>query len=261
MKPGFAGFRPEAMKFLRGLKKNNDREWFQPRKETFDNEVKAPMIELVAALQREIETAAPDYLQDPAKCVYRIYRDTRFSKDKTPYKTHISAALKKQGLGRDGSAVFYFHLAADEVVIAVGSYMPGPVELRALRNHMAENYKQFAKLCQEPKLRASLGALQGAQLNTRAEGLRSRASGSGFVEAQTVLLQQRTKCGNGHYAGTLQRAFERLKGCGTGHAISKSASGWIGEGGRQPLPARFARIKALGNGEAVVRPPHGPLGK
>ena len=170
MKPGFAGFRPEAMKFLRGLKKNNDREWFQPRKEIFDNEVKAPMIELVAALQREIETAAPDYLQDPAKCVYRIYRDTRFSKDKTPYKTHISAALKKQGLGRDGSAVFYFHLAADEVVIAVGSYMPGPVELRALRNHMAENYKQFAKLCQEPKLRAALGELQGAQLTRVPKG-------------------------------------------------------------------------------------------
>jgi len=164
MKTGFAGFRPEGMKFLKGLKKNNEREWFQARKEIFDSEVKAPMVELVAALQRSVEKSAPDYLQDPAKCVYRIYRDTRFSKNKTPYKTQISAALKKQGLGRDGSAVFYFHVSPEEVVMAVGSYMPGPEELRALRQHMAEHHKEFEKICGAAKFRAALGELQGEQL-------------------------------------------------------------------------------------------------
>ena len=108
MKTGFAGFRPEGMKFLKGLKKNNEREWFQARKEIFDSEVKAPMVELVAALQRSVEKSAPDYLQEPAKCVYRIYRDTRFSKNKTPYKTQISAALKKQGLGGMAARCFTF---------------------------------------------------------------------------------------------------------------------------------------------------------
>ena len=169
-KGAFPGFSPNALKFLRGLKKNNDREWFQPRKEIFDIEVKAPMTELVAALQRTIAKTAPEYQQDPAKCVYRIYRDTRFSKDKTPYKTHISAALKAQGLSRDASAVFYFHLSADELVIAAGSYMPGPDELRALRTHIAEHHEEFVKLCRAPKLRAALGELQGAQLNRVPKG-------------------------------------------------------------------------------------------
>ena len=164
MKTGFAGFPLEGIKFLRGLKKNNQRDWFQPRKEMFDTAVKAPMVELVAALQRDIEKTAPDYIQDPAKCVYRIYRDTRFSKNKTPYKTMISAAIKKQGLGRDGSAVFYFHISPDEVLLAAGSYRPGPEELRALRNYLAEHHAAFAKLCRAPKLRAALGELQGEQL-------------------------------------------------------------------------------------------------
>ncbi len=166
----FPGFRPEAIKFLRGLKKNNDREWFQPRKEIFETEVKAPMTELVAALQRGIAQTAPEYQQDPAKCVYRIYRDTRFSKDKTPYKTHISAALKAQGLSRDASAVFYFHISAAELVIAAGCYMPGPNELRALRTHIADHHEEFAKLCRAPKLRAALGELQGTQLNRVPKG-------------------------------------------------------------------------------------------
>ena len=170
MTNGFAGFRPEALKFLRALKKNNDREWFHPRKDVFDAEVKAPMIELVAALQREIETLAPAYLQEPAKCVYRIYRDTRFSKDKTPYKTNISASIKQQGLGKEGSAVFYFQISPEETLLAAGSYMPGPEELRALRQHLAENHVQFQKLCRAPAVVASLGALQGAQLTRVPKG-------------------------------------------------------------------------------------------
>src|SRR5580704_13705256 len=103
MKNGFAGFSPEAIKFLRALKKNNDREWFQPRKEIYEREWKAPMIELVTALQKEMMSFAPDYVQDPAKAVFRLYRDTRFSKDKTPYKTHVAAAMRRRGLSKDGS--------------------------------------------------------------------------------------------------------------------------------------------------------------
>lgn len=170
MKPGFAGFPGEGIRFLRALKKNNNREWFQPRKEIFDTQVKAPMTELVAALQRDIEKIAPEYVQDPAKCIYRIYRDTRFSKNKTPYKTMISAALKKHGLGRDGSAVFYFHISPEEVLFAAGSYRPGPEELRALRNHLAEHHQALDKLCRAPKLRSTLGELQGEQLTRVPKG-------------------------------------------------------------------------------------------
>ena len=129
----FSGFSPEAIKFLRGLKRNNRREWFQPRKEIFDTKLKARMMELVEAINAELLRFAPDHIADPKKAVYRIYRDTRFSADKTPYKTHLAAIFPHRDLGKQSSAGFYFHLTAERVGIAAGSYMPGPDELRAVR--------------------------------------------------------------------------------------------------------------------------------
>src|SRR5882672_3168342 len=86
----FPGFSPDALSFLRALKRNNRREWFQPRKEKYEALIKVPMLEMVAALNEELARFAPDYVTPPEKAVYRIYRDTRFSPDKTPYKTHIA---------------------------------------------------------------------------------------------------------------------------------------------------------------------------
>ena len=107
----FPGFSPEALKFLRGLERNNRREWFQPRKETFETLVKAPMTQLVEAVNAELLRFAPDHITDPKKSVYRIYRDTRFSADKTPYKTHIAAIFPPRGLEKHASAGFYFHVS------------------------------------------------------------------------------------------------------------------------------------------------------
>ena len=100
MKNTFPGFPPEGIAFLRNLKKHNDREWFTPRKAVFEETVKKPMIELVGAIHREMLRFAPDYVGEPAKCVYRIYRDTRFSKDKTPYKTYASALFLRNGFDK-----------------------------------------------------------------------------------------------------------------------------------------------------------------
>src|SRR5207244_3382352 len=105
----FPGFPSEALTFLRGLARNNRRDWFQPRKEIFETKVKAPMIELVEAVNAELLKFAPDYINDPKKAIYRIYRDTRFSPDKTPYKTHIAAVFPRRGLDRQAGAGFYFH--------------------------------------------------------------------------------------------------------------------------------------------------------
>jgi len=94
----FPGFPPEALTFLRSLKRNNRREWFQPRKEIFETKVKAPIIQLVEAINAELLDFAPEHITDPKKAVYRIYRDTRFSADKTPYKTHIAAIFPDRNL-------------------------------------------------------------------------------------------------------------------------------------------------------------------
>jgi uncharacterized protein (TIGR02453 family) len=167
----FPGFSPEAVTFLRSLKRNNRREWFQPRKEIFETRLKAPMIELVEAVNAELLKFAPDHITDPKKAVYRIYRDTRFRADKTPYKTHVAAIFPHHGLGKQSSAGFYFHLTAKSVGIAAGSYMPGPDELRAVRVWLADNHKKFRVAAARPhKL---LGKLQGSAVTRMPKGFDS----------------------------------------------------------------------------------------
>ena len=147
----FPGFSPEALKFLSSLKRNNRREWFQPRKEVFETLLKAPMTQLVEAINAELLGFAPDHITDPKKAVYRIYRDTRFSADKTPYKTHIAAIFPQRGLEKHSSAGFYFHITAKGAGVAAGSYMPGPEELKLVRTWLAENHAAFRKAARRPQ--------------------------------------------------------------------------------------------------------------
>lgn len=158
------------MRFLRSLARNNDREWFQPRKQRYEELWKAPMTELVTVLHVHMAKFAPEYVQDPAKAVARIYRDTRFSKDKTPYKTYVSAVLRRRGLSKDGSAQFYFHVDSKEVVMAGGCYMPSADELRAIRMYLSEHHAGFLRLTRSPKLKAAMGELQGERLTRAPKG-------------------------------------------------------------------------------------------
>ena len=133
----FPGFSREAMQFFRGLARNNNRDWFLPRKPIFEEHVKQPMHELVAQVNAALKTFAPEYVTEPSKAVYRFYRDTRFSKDKTPYKDHIAASFYHRGLMGQGAAGFYFHVSHKDVGIGGGVYMTMPETLLAIRNHLA----------------------------------------------------------------------------------------------------------------------------
>src|SRR5438552_1080473 len=93
----FPGFSPKALSFFRQLERNNKREWFQPRKEQFEELCRAPMLELVAQVVDDLREFAVDHVLEPKRAIYRIYRDTRFSKDKSPYKTHIAAIFPTRG--------------------------------------------------------------------------------------------------------------------------------------------------------------------
>jgi uncharacterized protein (TIGR02453 family) len=164
----FPGFPPEALKFLRNLERNNNRGWFQPRKETFDTKLKAPIMDLVEAINAELPSFAPEHINDPKKAVYRIYRDTRFSPDKTPYKTHIGAIFPRRGLGKQSSAGFYLQVSAKSVGIASGAYMPGKEELAAIRAWMAENHVAFRKASRGPE--KLMGKLHGDSLTRMPKG-------------------------------------------------------------------------------------------
>jgi uncharacterized protein (TIGR02453 family) len=164
----FPGFPPEALTFLRNLKKNNNRDWFQPRKETFETKLKTPMMELVEGINAELLKFAPHHITDARKAIYRIYRDTRFSADKTPYKTHIAAVFPKHGADRHSSAGFYFHVAATDLAIAAGAYMPGPEDLYAIRTWITENHKEFLRIAKG--VEKVFGELRGESLSRSPKG-------------------------------------------------------------------------------------------
>jgi uncharacterized protein (TIGR02453 family) len=133
--PPFPGFRPEAFRFFRQLKRNNHREWFKPRKETYEDEVLWPMRCLVAEVAREAPAHGVPLTGDPRRAIFRLYRDTRFSKNKDPYKTHVGAYLTRGG-GREEDGGLYVHVGADEAFVGGGFWSPSPGLLRRWREHM-----------------------------------------------------------------------------------------------------------------------------
>jgi uncharacterized protein (TIGR02453 family) len=181
----FTSFPPEALKFLRGLARNNQREWFQPRKEIFETKVKAPMLELAEAINAELLTFAPGHINDPKKAVYRIYRDTRFSPDKTPYKTHVGAIFPRRGLGRESAAGFYVQVSPKSVGIAAGAYIPGPAELFAIRTWMAENHTAFRKAAKGPE--KLMGKLHGDSLTRSPKGFDPAHPASDLIRGKSWL--------------------------------------------------------------------------
>lgn len=170
MTPRFSGFPKEAPAFLRALKRNNNREWFLAHKQVFDEKVKAPMVQLVEALNTALADFAPSYVTDPAKAVYRIYRDTRFSADKTPYKTHMAALFLPRGLEKHASGSLYFEISAEDVGVAGGIYMPGPEQLLAVRGHLAGQHEPFRRILAGRQLRRLMGGLCGEQLTRVPKG-------------------------------------------------------------------------------------------
>ena len=161
MKTKFPGFAPEALAFLRELKDNNDREWFTPRKQIYEEQVRLPMIELVRAIHGEMLRFAPQYVGEPAKCVFRIYRDTRFSKNKIPYKTNVAASFRHARAGKHEGAGYYFSVSPDEIEVGGGIYMPAPETLLAVRRYISENHEEFRKTFETPKLKKLMGELYG----------------------------------------------------------------------------------------------------
>jgi uncharacterized protein (TIGR02453 family) len=172
----FPGFSKKGMTWLRQIPKNNTRDWFMAHKPTFETEVKEATESLVAALGIKMATFAPQYVPPEAKkAVQRVYRDVRFSKDKSPYKTSMGAKFGRVSAdgkagGVDDCAGFWFSLSAQGVDVVGGSYAPGGPQLAALRAHIAANHKALSKLLARKPLRDAMGELQGEQLKRAPKG-------------------------------------------------------------------------------------------
>jgi uncharacterized protein (TIGR02453 family) len=158
-------FTPEALKFLRGLARHNDRAWFDPRKPIYERELRAPMLALIEEVNHALATFAPDHVRPAHKIMMRIYRDTRFDAARgiaaRPYKTNVAAWWLRTGLEKTSGAGFYFHLSPTETVIAAGAYMPSAGQLLAIRRHIEAHPAELPALLANRKLKAALSEFEG----------------------------------------------------------------------------------------------------
>lgn len=156
-------FSRKTLAFLRALKRNNDREWFKARKAEYEAHVRAPMVALLGHLADDFQSFAPELVADPKVSLFRIYRDTRFSADKTPLKTNAAAHFPDRRLRKAGAGL-YLEVAPKWVWIGGGIYMPETHELVAIRAHIDRQHRKLRKIVESRSFVAATGKLHGEQL-------------------------------------------------------------------------------------------------
>ena len=157
-------FTRKTLAFLRALKRNNDRDWFRARKADYEQHVRGPMTALLQQLARDLPGFAPDLVSDPRVCLFRIYRDTRFSSDKRPLKTNVAAHFPSRKFPKGEGAGLYVEVAPQWVWIGGGIYMPSSSELNAIRAAIAADHRRFRRVVTAPSFRRAVGELSGEQL-------------------------------------------------------------------------------------------------
>jgi uncharacterized protein (TIGR02453 family) len=142
-------FDKEFFGFLNELKQNNTREWFQANKERYRSVVQEPLLRFISDFSESLHGISPEFVADPRPSggsMFRIYRDVRFSKDKSPYKTHAAAQFRHRA-GRDAHAPgFYLHLEPGNVFVGAGSWHPGREALQSIRTAIAEEPDQWRRI-------------------------------------------------------------------------------------------------------------------
>jgi uncharacterized protein (TIGR02453 family) len=161
----FQGFHPDATEFLADLAMNNERAWFQARKGEYERLCKAPMEAFVVALAERLAVRDLPLLADPKRSPFRIYRDTRFAKDKTPYKTHLGANFPWLEAGREIDAGAhanggYFHFEPGRMYVGGGMWMAERARLEAFRQAIVHDEARVRAAIQDPGFVAAFGSIQ-----------------------------------------------------------------------------------------------------
>jgi uncharacterized protein (TIGR02453 family) len=179
---------PSNLDFLITLKKNNDREWFAAHKEAFLKE-QDTLETFAEALLQALNTH--DVIETPSgkKSLYRIYRDTRFSKDKTPYKGHWSGSFKRAGKYRRGG--YYFHIEPGNSFIAGGFWGPAAQDLKLIREHIALDALPLRNILSGKSFISTFQTLKGEQLKTTPKGFEAGHEDIDLLRYKQFLLIKR----------------------------------------------------------------------
>lgn len=169
----FNGLPRDYFAFFTELAANNNRDWFAANKTRFKDNVEAPLIAFVEAMAPRLKTISKHIVADPRPVggsVFRIYKDVRFSKDKSPYKIHGGVQFRHAS-GKDAHAPgFYVHLAADEIFYGGGVWTPEPPVLLKIREAVRDKGPAWTKVKAAPAFVKRFGALRGESLTRPPRG-------------------------------------------------------------------------------------------
>lgn len=182
-------FTPKSLAFLRALQRNNRREWFHANRERYEKDVRAPMTAIVERLAKDFAAFAPDLCADPKVSMFRPWRDTRFSGDKKPLKTHVAAVFPHRVLGRMNGAALYFEVAPKWVWIGGGIYAPDTSQLQLLREHLAERYQELDQIARSAAIKR-LGGLQGERLLRVPRGFPKDHPAAHYLQFKQILAHR-----------------------------------------------------------------------
>lgn len=154
-------FSPAFIKFFKDLSKNNSTAWFNENRKTYENEVKKPFAAFVGELISRAQKLDPEIQISPSEAITRINKDIRFSKDKIPYNTHVSAIISKTGKKSKEYPGMYIQVGPEKVVIFGGCYMPEKENLYKIRTYIAKNGKDFEKALSNADFKKKYGTIQG----------------------------------------------------------------------------------------------------
>ncbi|HXW98086.1 MAG TPA: TIGR02453 family protein [Gemmatimonadales bacterium] len=216
----FRGFRPAALAFFRQLKRRNTRPWFEAHRAVYEQEVKRPLQLLVEEVDVALARVVPEITGDPRRSLFRIHRDIRFSKDKSPYKTHAACWFYHLDAGRgvggevEGGAGFYFHLAPNECLVAAGIWMPPRTSLDRIREGLTEDLTGFEGIVLAPAFRRRFGRLdEEAMLKRLPRGFTETHPSARWLRYQSFTVARtltEREVLSPRLAGTLTRDFSAL---------------------------------------------------
>lgn len=175
------------LSFLKQLAKNNNREWFSAHKDLYEK-AKQEFITIVCLVHKEISVFDEDIrMINPQECIFRIYRDVRFSSDKSPYKTNMGAYLNKNGK-KTHNAGYYFHIEPGNCFFAGGIYMPPSDLLKSLRQEVYYNFDEFKKIISEKTFRKYFNDVSGENLQRIPAGYPKDFSGEKYLKLKDYLV-------------------------------------------------------------------------
>jgi uncharacterized protein (TIGR02453 family) len=187
-------FTPNFFKFFKALAKNNNRDWFNEHKPDYQQQVVEPMCDFIEAMAPRLLKISPHFVANPRAhngSMFRIYRDVRFSKDKSPYKQHAACQFRHV-LGKEAHTVgFYVHISTEEVVFGGGVWMPPSAELQKIRNTIVENPYAWGQIKSSDSVKQYFGSIGGGGLTRPPRGFDANHEHIEDIKRKSFFLMRR----------------------------------------------------------------------